>query len=104
MSDINVVLEMLLDKTEEGKIVWRVSPVRDGFTASLGRQLITISQTVGSRYELRVSDETGAEVISIESEYQSMDVRSMMQDLFETVQKSRIDLGLSALITELQKI
>ena len=104
MSDISVVLEMLLDKTEAGKIVWRVSPVRDGFTASVGSQLVTVARLAHSSYSLRVLDESGSRVVSVESGRQTPDTRAMMEKLFETVQKSRIDTGIAALITELQKI
>ena len=106
MSDIEIVLEMLLDKTEAGKISWNTGVRHTELTAVLGRQLVEISR-VGDwdyHHRLRVLDSTGSELVSIESQSATSDISATMGNLFDAAQKTRIDSGLAALITELQKV
>ena len=105
MSDIQIVLEMLLDKTEAGKIRWLAGVRRTELTAVLGSQLVEISRVRDrSGYRFRALDKTGSELVSVESQSATPDTRAMMENLFDEAQKARIDTGLAALITELQKI
>ena len=105
MSDIEIVLEMLLDRTEAGKISWRTGVAHNELTAVLGRQLVEISRVRDwGGYRLTVLDSTGSDLVSIDSESETQGLRAMLQKLFDAAQKSRIDSGLAELITELQKV
>ena len=104
MSDINIALEMLLDRTKDGKIRWQAGLGHE-VIAALGGQLVEVSRVSDrSGYRLKVLDQTGSKLVSIESKSATPDIRANIENLYDAAQKSRIDTGLAALITELEKV
>lgn len=66
-------LEQLIEATRDGRIAWEPTATLDEFTASFrGKYIVIVAKGSGDRYTLRLLDESGREMLSLEGKYEEI--------------------------------
>ena len=116
MTQMEVLLEKVLELTKNDKITWHTTVNTDAFLTVRGNQSVVIVRRSGGlpdpEYKLEVRNSGGSPVASLRSDEYSpsqqtpllSERRQQMEQLFKLARKSAVDSGLREVIERLDEL
>ena len=105
MAEIAEIVAKLIERTDQGQLVWKSSVSEQSFYAMFSSVSVTISKDFGPYPTLRILDKTGREIYLLDSQ-KSHQWREQLGILHEKARWVALDVAsqLDELLTELEKV